>query len=261
MPPAALRAALDKLAGGSRSRRRGPARHAAARDRLNAAIMPRSRPCAGFATISRPRSRSSPDMIVLEGLPALSPFRRERLEARLQALSPVRPRRRRLARLLGRARGRRSAGPRRAAPHPRRPTTRPGRRAPATRIALRRRRAWARCRPGPARPPNCCTAPACRCKRVERGMRIDLAGWPADAATQAALAKVAARSDDAVAAGRARRRRRAVRHAGARRTRTHPAGATWKRPTRASAWPWPTTRSTTCARASANSAAIRPTSS
>ena len=29
-----------------------------------------------------------PDMIVLEGQPALSPFRRERLEARLQSLSP-----------------------------------------------------------------------------------------------------------------------------------------------------------------------------
>ncbi len=30
----------------------------------------------------------SPGMIVLEGLPALSPFRRERLETRLQALVP-----------------------------------------------------------------------------------------------------------------------------------------------------------------------------
>ena len=30
----------------------------------------------------------SPDMMVLEGAPALSPFRRERLESRLQSLAP-----------------------------------------------------------------------------------------------------------------------------------------------------------------------------
>jgi len=36
----------------------------------------------------RPVDHGSPDMIVLEGAPALSPFRRERLQARLQALHP-----------------------------------------------------------------------------------------------------------------------------------------------------------------------------
>ncbi len=30
----------------------------------------------------------SPDMMVLEGAPALSPFRRERLESRLQSIAP-----------------------------------------------------------------------------------------------------------------------------------------------------------------------------
>src|SRR3546814_8028626 len=46
-------------------------------------------PRTGSGYNDAPRSsRPPPDMIVLEGQPALSPFRRERLESRLRALSP-----------------------------------------------------------------------------------------------------------------------------------------------------------------------------
>jgi phosphoribosylformylglycinamidine synthase len=61
-------------------------------------------------------------------------------------------------------------------------------------------------------------------KRVERGMRIDVSGWPDDAAAQAALGQAAARPDDAVAAGHARGRRGAVHRQSARRAGSDPAG-------------------------------------
>src|SRR5690606_20561429 len=52
-------------------------------------LRPRSRPeAAKPLTIGGPLPGVLPDMIVLEGLPALSPFRRERLELRLQSVSP-----------------------------------------------------------------------------------------------------------------------------------------------------------------------------
>ncbi|TWT20195.1 phosphoribosylformylglycinamidine synthase [Luteimonas marina] len=126
-------------------------------------------------------------MIVLEGLPALSPFRRERLELRLQSLSPAvriagawhvywiepepgaSPDVATLRRVL-------QAGQDRQAPEagavsrfvsPRLGTISPWA-SKATEI-LR----------GAGQP----------VRRVERGLRLDLAGFPADAAAQAALAK------------------------------------------------------------------------
>jgi phosphoribosylformylglycinamidine synthase len=126
-------------------------------------------------------------MIVLEGLPALSPFRRERLEARLQSLSPtVRVLDARhvywveadvdavpddgvLRRILqvGAARVEPAANATTRYVAPRLGTISPWA-SKATEL-LR----------GAGQP----------VRRVERGMRIDLAGWPDVAATQAALAK------------------------------------------------------------------------
>ena len=127
-----------------------------------------------------------PDMIVLEGLAALSPFRRERLEARLQALVPgLRIRATRwvywveptpgqtpdmavLGRILEAGSGRAQVQPGDAVRYvaPRLGTISPW--ASKASELLR----------GAGQP----------VKRVERGMRIDLAGWPADAALDAATA-------------------------------------------------------------------------
>lgn len=127
-----------------------------------------------------------PDMIVLEGLAALSPFRRERLEARLQALVPgLRIRATRwvywveptpgqtpdmavLGRILEAGSGRAQVQPGDAVRYvaPRLGTISPW--ASKASELLR----------GAGQP----------VKRVERGMRIDLDGWPADAALDAATA-------------------------------------------------------------------------
>ena len=151
-------------------------------------------------------------MIVLEGLPALSPFRRERLEARLQALSPevriagawhvywVEPAPPDAARRTWTTL--RCIASCRPAPWPPR--------VPTARSRATSRRAWARFRPGRARPPNCCAAPACRCRRVERGTAHRRGRLAARRRRAGRAGEAAARPDDAVAAGLARRSRRAV---------------------------------------------------
>ena len=49
----------------------------------------RPKPSPASGTMSGPfPNYGSPDMMVLEGAPALSPFRRERLESRLQSIAP-----------------------------------------------------------------------------------------------------------------------------------------------------------------------------
>ena len=126
-------------------------------------------------------------MIVLEGQPALSPFRRERLEARLRALHPdlrvtgtwhtywVLPRPGAtpdpvaLARILQTV----------EAPHPRAAgivsrfvSTRVGTISP-----------WA------SKATELMHGANLPVQRVERGMRIDLAGWPSDPAVQAVVGK------------------------------------------------------------------------
>src|SRR5690606_39143365 len=72
------------------SRARAPRRPPALRARAPQSAAEPGRAPAGarFATMAGPFPRSNPDMIVLEGLPALSPFRRERLQTRLQAIDP-----------------------------------------------------------------------------------------------------------------------------------------------------------------------------
>jgi phosphoribosylformylglycinamidine synthase len=127
-------------------------------------------------------------MIVLEGAPALSPFRLERLQARLRSLHPdvrltgtrhvywvlpdagATPDVAKLGQIL-------EAGidvaPREAGSASRFATPRLGTRSPWSSKATELLR-------GAGLP----------VQRVERGMRIDLAHWPADAATQGALARV-----------------------------------------------------------------------
>ena len=157
-------------------------------------------------------------MIVLEGQPALSPFRRERLEARLQALAPDAAHHRRLVHLLGRtARPGATLGSATRCTASCRPARRQAPRADGARLALRHaapghdfavgeqgHRTAARRRPAGA------SASSAACASTSPAGRQD-------AATQARGRHAAARPDDAVAAGRSRRRRRAVRHAGARR--------------------------------------------
>jgi phosphoribosylformylglycinamidine synthase len=128
-------------------------------------------------------------MIVLEGLPALSPFRRDRLESRLQALAPAlrvagawsvywvepepgaRPDPDTLQRIL-------EAQPQDA-------------RAPRASGAVSR---WVAPRLGTISPWASKAGELLRgaglpVRRVERGTRIDLEGFPADPAAQAALAR------------------------------------------------------------------------
>ena len=281
MPPAQLRAALDKLAAEPPAGRTGSvegwrrltaaictSRQPAYRppDRA-AACMPEATagPCgagtAGSATMSRPVAHGSPDMIVLEGAPALSPFRRERLQARLQALHPD-------LRLLGawpvywvepdagacdaRHRTRCAASCRPSRPRP----PRAGRRgfalrhaAPGHAVALGQQghRTAARRRPaGQARRARHPLRPR-RLADRRRPPRRALAKVLHDPMTQSLLDA----RDDAAALFAVPARGDA---------RAHPAGRPRERPTRASAWRWPTTRSTTCASATPSSAAIRPTS-
>ncbi|MFD0739087.1 phosphoribosylformylglycinamidine synthase [Lysobacter koreensis] len=127
-------------------------------------------------------------MIVLEGAPALSSFRRERLQARLQALHPelrlidawpvywvepeagATPDDATLRRIL---QAQPAAAPRAAGAVSRYVTPRLGTLSP-----------WA------SKATELLHGAALPVKRVERGTRYDLAGWPTDAATQGALAKV-----------------------------------------------------------------------
>ncbi|WP_271680204.1 phosphoribosylformylglycinamidine synthase [Thermomonas mangrovi] len=127
-------------------------------------------------------------MIVLEGAPALSPFRRDRLQARLQAIVPG-------LRVLGTWHGYWIQPDEGATPDP----------------AALRRILQAQAEPADAAPeatsrfvvPRLGTLSPWASKatellrgaglpvhRVERGMRIDLGGWPDDAGRQAALAKL-----------------------------------------------------------------------
>ena len=217
--PAAATAARGAWTSWPRPQARpAPGRHAVIR-RGSAVTKPASR---RLRYNRRPVPHGFPDMIVLEGQPALSPFRRERLEARLQSLSPARARTRRwhvywVEPEAGADAGRRTRCGRilQAGAEP----------VAAARTARRRAsscRAWARCRRGPARPPNCCAAPACRCSGSSAALRIDLpAGlrtqhpaprWPRllhDPMTQSLLA--------ARETGRGAVRRAAARRAGAHR--------------------------------------------
>ena len=127
-------------------------------------------------------------MIVLEGAPALSPFRRERLQARLHAIAPAlrivetrhaywvdpesgtNPDREALKRILQAGEGFAAveAGAVSRFVVPRLGTLSP----------------WA------SKATELLRGAGLPVQRVERGMRIDLAGWPADAAVQAAVAKL-----------------------------------------------------------------------
>ncbi|WP_207914963.1 phosphoribosylformylglycinamidine synthase [Luteimonas arsenica] len=127
-------------------------------------------------------------MIVLEGLPALSPFRRERLQARLQAIDPgIRvtgawyvywldaeaadiPDRAVLHRIL------QAAGEAEAAAD-----------GAVTRYVAPRLGTLS---PWASKAGELLRGARLPVKRVERGTRIDLVGWPADAAAAAAVAGV-----------------------------------------------------------------------
>ena len=127
-------------------------------------------------------------MIVLEGAPALSPFRRERLQARLNAIAPAlrivetrhafwvepepgaTPDRAALLRILQADDGFAAAE---AGVVSRFVVPRLGTLSP-----------WA------SKATELLRGAGLPVKRVERGTRIDLAGWPDDAAAQAALAKL-----------------------------------------------------------------------
>ena len=129
-----------------------------------------------------------PDMLVLEGAPALSPFRRERLQDRLQALLPglsiagawhcywvhhevgCTPASATLERIL-------QADDRFA-------DTAPGALSRYVSPRLGTLSPWA------SKATELLRGAGLPVQRVERGMRIDLLGWPNDAANQAALAKL-----------------------------------------------------------------------
>ena len=125
-------------------------------------------------------------MIVLEGASALSPFRRDRLQARLQALAPAlriidtrhaywiepepgaAPDRDVLRRIL-------QAGDEFAVAEP----------GSTSRFVVPRLGTLS---PWASKATELLRGAGLPVKRVERGLRIDLAGWPADPARQAALA-------------------------------------------------------------------------
>ena len=129
-----------------------------------------------------------PDMLVLEGAPALSPFRRERLQNRLEALVPglqiagawhcywvhaetgSTPARAALERIL-------QAGGEFA-------DAQPGAISRFTSPRLGTLSPWA------SKATELLRGAGLPVQRVERGMRIDLLGWPDDEARQAAIAKL-----------------------------------------------------------------------
>ena len=126
-------------------------------------------------------------MIVLEGAPALSPFRRQRLQSRLQALVPglcieaawqvyfIQPGegvldREAIHRIL-------QAGD---TPSPAAPGS-------SSRFVVPRlgtRSPWS------SKATELLQGAGLAVARVERGLRLDLSGWPADAATAAAVARL-----------------------------------------------------------------------
>src|SRR5690606_6369749 len=172
-PPGRRRRPRAGPAAGCRRRRRQP---------LNPAGPAR------FATMAGPLHGRTPDMIVLEGLPALSPFRRERLQSRLQAVDPaVRitgawyvywldaeggeiQDRAALHRILqaGDAAAPAGAGTRTRYVSPRLGTLSP----------------WA------SKAGELLRGAGLPVRRVERGVRVDVAGWPADPAAAAALERL-----------------------------------------------------------------------
>jgi len=148
-------------------------------------------------------------MIVLEGLPALSPFRRERLQARLQAIVPE-------LRVLGAWHAYWVEPEPGATPDPAalqrilqgEPRFQPLEAGAVSRFVLPR---LGTISPWASKATELLHGAGLPVKRVERGTRIDLAGWPQDPARQAAVAKllhdpmtqslVAAREDGAALFG------------------------------------------------------------
>ena len=129
----------------------------------------------------------SPDMMVLEGAPALSPFRRERLESRLQSIAPslrisgawhvyfvqpegsAAPDLTTLCRIL-------EAAPQAEAVAD----------GAVSRIVVPRLGTLS---PWSSKATELVRGAGQPVSRVERGLRIDVQGWPADAAAQQALVK------------------------------------------------------------------------
>ena len=127
-------------------------------------------------------------MIVLEGAPALSPFRRDRLQARLQSLVPG-------LRVLGAWHGYWIDPEPGATPDPvaLRRILQAGEGFAAAESGAVSRYVVPRLgtlSPWASKATELLRGAGLPVKRVERGLRIDLAGWPADAATAAALAKL-----------------------------------------------------------------------
>src|SRR5690606_31901553 len=139
-------------------------------------------------TIGGPLPSVLPDMIVLEGLPALSPFRRERLELRLQSVSPV-------VRIVGAWHVYWVDPEPGATPDPavlRRVLSAGDALAAVAEGAVSR---FVAPRLGTISPWASKASEILRgarqpVRRVERGTRIDLAGWPDDPAAQAALSRL-----------------------------------------------------------------------
>ncbi len=127
-------------------------------------------------------------MIVLEGAPALSPFRRERLQARLNAIAPA-------LRIVDTRHGywvdpEPGASPDRAAL---RRILQADDGFAATEAGAVSRFVVPRLgtlSPWASKATELLRGAGLPVKRVERGMRIDLVGWPGDAVTQASLAKL-----------------------------------------------------------------------
>ena len=134
------------------------------------------------------RPQQLPDMIVLEGAPALSPFRRDRLQARLQTLVP----------------GLRIAGAWHGYWIDPEPGATPD--AAALRRILQAEEGFATAEAGAvsryvvprlgtlspwaSKATELLRGAGLPVRRVERGLRLDLAGWPDDVAMQAALARL-----------------------------------------------------------------------
>ncbi len=134
------------------------------------------------------RPQQLPDMIVLEGAPALSPFRRDRLQARLQTLVPG-------LRIAGAWHGywiepEAGATPDAAAL---RRILQAGEGFVAAEAGAVSRYVVPRLgtlSPWASKATELLRGAGLPVRRVERGLRLDLAGWPEDAATQAALARL-----------------------------------------------------------------------
>jgi phosphoribosylformylglycinamidine synthase len=147
----------------------------------------RPKPFPASGTMSGPfPNYGSPDMMVLEGAPALSPFRRERLESRLQSIAPS-------LRISGAwhvyfVQPEGSAAPTcHPVPHPR--SCAAGEAVAdgaVSRIVVPRLGTLS---PWSSKATELVRGAGQPVSRVERGLRIDVQGWPADAAAQQALVK------------------------------------------------------------------------